>query len=64
MEETPLDVTRKYVDGIVWPCSKEEALEALARNGAPDDVIETLRASDDQRFVSPADLHSSLWLES
>ncbi len=63
MDDTPLEVTQKYMHDIVWPASKDEALEALTRNGAPDDVLEKLRGSDDSRFVSPGDLHSSLWLE-
>ena len=51
------------MDGIIWPCGKDEALEALAANGAPDDVLETLRGSEDRRFVSPSDLRSALWEE-
>jgi len=39
------------------------ALEALAKNGAPDDVLETLRGSEDRRFVSPSNLHTALWHE-
>ncbi len=63
MEMTPLEVTGKYLDGLTWPASKEEVIQAIERNGAPDDVIQTMRATPDERFVGPSDVHSSLWKE-
>lgn len=62
MEETPLEVTSKYLDGVTWPARKAEVLEALERNGAPADALQTVRAADQERFVAPSDVHQALWL--
>ncbi len=61
MQETPLEASRKYVVGIGWPASKEEVLTAVERNGAPEDVMQVLRAVDKPRFVSATDVHQALW---
>ncbi len=63
MEETPLDATRKYVDGIIWPADKETVLEAMEGNGAPDDVLQTLRDLDKDRFRAPSEVQNALWTE-
>lgn len=64
MRETPLEATGKYAYGIDYPCAKEEAIEVMARNGAPADVIDLLRAAPYDRFTVPSEIHSALWLES
>ena len=61
MRETPLEASLKYVNGVTWPINKAELLEAMQRNGAPDDVLETVRADPLERFVAPSDLHQALW---
>jgi hypothetical protein len=61
MEEAPVEVTQKYIDGITWPASKEDVRDALQRNGAPDDVVQALRSANKDRFVGPNDLHATLW---
>ncbi|MDP8967879.1 MAG: DUF2795 domain-containing protein [Actinomycetota bacterium] len=52
---------QQYVEGLEWPCTKEEVLEAVERNGAPDDVLQALRATEKDRFAGPNDVHSILW---
>ena len=61
MKETPLEVSLKYVHGVTWPVLKGELLQAMQQNGAPDDVLETVRADPLERFVAPSDVHGSLW---
>lgn len=62
MDETPLDATRKYVRGIKFPVNKEDLISAVERNGAPDDLIETLRAMDKPRFTGPNEVQNALWM--
>ncbi len=61
MEDTPVEGTQKYIDGIEWPASKEEVLEIMQRNGAPDDVLAAVRDEDKDRFTAPSDVHHALW---
>jgi hypothetical protein len=62
MEDTPLEVTSKYLNGVTWPALKAEVLEALERNGAPADALETVRSAALERFVAPSDVHQALWM--
>ncbi|MBW3653382.1 MAG: DUF2795 domain-containing protein [Actinobacteria bacterium] len=61
MDETPIEAVQQYVEGLEWPCTKEEVLEAVERNGAPDDVLQALRGAEKDRFAGPNDVHSVLW---
>lgn len=61
MDETPVGATQKYVEDIIWPADKETVLEAMERNGAPEDVLQTVRQVDRPRFTGPNDVHSGLW---
>lgn len=63
MEDTPLDVTVKYLDGIEWPASRDDVIAAAQRNGAPDDVLELLRKTDHDRFAGPNEVHNALWIK-
>lgn len=63
MRETPLEITGKYVHSIHFPCSKEEAMETIARNGAPADVISLLSAAPYERFTQIHEIQCALWHE-
>ncbi len=63
MDDTPVEATQKYIDGIVWPASKEDVLTAVERNGAPDDIVAALRSADKERFVAPSEIANVLWKE-
>ncbi len=56
MQETPVDATRKYAQGLSYPANKETVVQVLQRNGAPDDVIQAVRDADKPRWVAPSDL--------
>ncbi len=63
MEETPLDVTVKYLEGIEWPASKDEVIAAAQRNGAPADVLDKLREMEHDHFPGPNGVHNALWVK-
>jgi hypothetical protein len=63
MPDTPLEVAGKYTHGIAYPCSKEEVIEIVSRNGAPADVIAQLRAAPYDRYTQPSEILAALWLE-
>lgn len=63
MRETPLEATGMYAHNIEYPASKEKVLEIVARNGAPADMIELLRAAPYERFTQVSEIHSALWLQ-
>lgn len=64
MEETPIEVTQKYVGRLNWPASKDEVLESVQSNGAPDDVVELIRGMDRETFTGINDVHQLLWADS
>ena len=61
MEESPVEVTQKYLDGLQWPASKEEVVHAAEGNGAPDDVVEQIRAMDRESFAGINEVHNLMW---
>lgn len=63
MPDTPLEVAAKYTRGIAYPCSKDEVIEIVSRNGAPADVIEQLRHAPYARYTQPSEILAALWLE-
>ena len=63
MQETPLDVTVKYLEGIEWPANKDEVVAAAQREGAPADVVDKLGAMEHDHFAGPNAVHNALWTE-
>jgi len=63
VRDTPLDVTVKYLEGIEWPANRAELVKAAERNGAPDDIVQTLRAIDHDHFAGPNAVHNALWIK-
>ncbi len=61
MEDTPVEATQKYIDGIQWPASKDDVLQAMEGNGAPEDVLGAVRNEDKERFTGPNEVHHALW---
>lgn len=61
MQDTPIEVLQKYVDGVDWPASKDDVVQAVQSNGAPDDVVEQIRSSEKDRFTGPNEVHNWLW---
>lgn len=63
MQDTPLDVTVKYLEGIEWPASRDEVVAAAERNGAPADVIDELRTTEHDHYAGPNAVHNALWIQ-
>ncbi len=63
MEETPIEATQKYINGIQWPASKETVLQAAESNGAPEDVLKVIREMHKDRFTGPNEVHNALWMD-
>lgn len=63
MEEKPLDVTAKYLEGIEWPADKDEVIAAAERNDAPADVIGKLRTMEHEHYPGPNAVHNALWMK-
>lgn len=63
MDESPIDVARRYTQGLDYPASKEQVIDALERNRAPHDVVELIRSKDHPRFAIASDLHMLLYQE-
>lgn len=63
MEDKPLDVTVKYLEGIDWPANKDEVIAVAQRNGAPADVLEKLNAMEHDRFAGVNGVHNALWMK-
>ncbi len=63
MPDTPLEAAGKYAHGITYPANKEHAMEVMARNGAPADVMEQMRQCPYERFTQPSEILAALWHE-
>lgn len=61
MAPTPNEASGGYLGGVEWPASKDAVLAALHANGAPDDLVETLRTTGQSRIVSPASVAQLWW---
>jgi len=56
---TPSDV-RTYLEGVNFPASKEEVASAAESNGAPQALVEQIRALGPEQFSSPDEVVSAL----
>ena len=63
MSESPIDVARRYTQGLDYPASKEQVIDALERNRAPHDVVEIVRSKHHPRFAIASDLLMLLYSE-
>ncbi len=61
MRESPIDVAAKYTRGVTWPARKAEVIAVMERNGAPQDVLETVQSLERERFSGAFDVHQALW---
>ncbi len=61
MNEAPIEAARRYVYGVTWPADKEEVLDVIKRNGAPDEVVAIVRSIDHERLTGPNEVHLALY---
>ncbi|MBM3716618.1 DUF2795 domain-containing protein [Microbacterium enclense] len=51
---------QKYLGGVDYPVGRNELIGIAEDNGAPEEVLERLRASDVDRFDSPTEVSSAV----
>ncbi|SDM27446.1 DUF2795 domain-containing protein [Allokutzneria albata] len=59
MTVNPIQV-QKFLGGIDYPATKEEVLRTAQRQGADDQVLDTLRGLDRDDFNSPNDISEAI----
>jgi len=60
LEETPLEVSRWNMEGLMFPATKEQVLETLQRQGAPQEAVEKIRSKDHPKYSSPNEVMTYL----
>ncbi len=54
------DDAQQYVEGADYPASKDEVASAAESNGAPDELVERIRALSTPEFSSADEVVSDL----
>lgn len=49
-----------YLEGLTFPASRQDVLDTAKSNGAPDEIIQTLRQFSDRMYNSPVDVSKEL----
>ncbi len=47
---------QKFLEGVSYPASKDDLIERAEENGAPEEVMETIRSLPADRFGGPQDV--------
>jgi hypothetical protein len=55
----PIEVQR-HLSGVDYPASRDDLVTTAQNDGAPDDVVEALRALPDREYDSPTDVSSAV----
>jgi hypothetical protein len=55
---SPIDI-QKALSGMDYPASKDQIVQHAERNGADDEVLETLRGIEDREYDGPSGVSSS-----
>jgi hypothetical protein len=59
MEVSPIDV-QKHLSGVSYPASRDELVATAEGSGAPIEIVERLRALEQDEFESPAEVMEAL----
>ncbi|KTD17129.1 DUF2795 domain-containing protein [Legionella jordanis] len=51
----PIEV-QKYLKGINFPASKQNIIDCAKKNGAPSEVVDTIKNIKEEQFSSPTDI--------
>jgi Protein of unknown function (DUF2795) len=55
----PIEI-QKHLKGASYPASKDDLAKLAESNGAPDELVESLRNGSTSRFDSPSDVQKAL----
>ena len=50
---------QKHLEGVTWPLGKDDLVQVLQRNGAPEKVVDKIQESDLSQFNGIQDVMSS-----
>ncbi len=53
MVDKSMEEFQRYIYGIDYPASKEEAAATAESNGAPDNLVQKIRNANRERFDNP-----------
>lgn len=51
----PADI-KKYLEGVTWPIGKDDLVNVLKQNGAPDGIVSKVQGSDASQFQDQNDV--------
>ncbi len=54
----PADI-QQYLQGVDWPIGKDDLVTVLQRNGAPSQLVDKIRGSEQSQFNGPQDVMRS-----
>ena len=57
----PADI-QKYLSGVTWPIGKDDLVNILKQNNAPDGVVSKVQDADVSQFRDQGDLLSKIGL--
>lgn len=49
---------KKYTEGVNWPIGKDDLVNVLKKNGAPDSITSKVQGSDADQFENEGDVLS------
>lgn len=53
---------KKYTEGVTWPIGKDDLVNVLRQNGAPDGMVSKVEGADAHQFQNEGDLMSKIGL--
>lgn len=59
MDVNPIEV-QKHLSGIDYPASKSDVIATAEENGAPQEILEALQATDQEEFEGPDEVQAAL----
>ena len=59
MDVNPIEVQR-HLGGVDYPASKADVVATAEQNGAPQEIIDALQATDADQFDGPDDVMGAL----
>jgi len=51
---------KKYTEGVSWPIGKDDLVNVLKQNGAPEGVVSKIEGSDAKEFKDQGDVMSKI----
>ena len=55
----PIEI-QKHLKGASYPASKDDLAQLAESNGAPDELVQSLRDASTSRFDSPSDVQKAI----